>query len=62
MRGMPGAPLRSESPVTIAVVPIFRAESTKLHEMQRSLEDLASRSHGDDRPGCPILVGLGIAD
>lgn len=30
----------------------------ELQAMQRSLETLARRCHGDDRPGCPILEDL----
>lgn len=30
-----------------------------LEAMRRSLLDLATRCHGDDRPDCPILDGLG---
>jgi MerR family copper efflux transcriptional regulator len=30
-----------------------------LEAMRRSLLDLAERCHGDDRPDCPILDGLG---
>ena len=30
-----------------------------LEAMRRSLLDLAERCHGDDRPDCPILEGLG---
>ena len=35
--------------------------ATKIREMQamqRTLEDLARRCHGDDRPDCPILDDL----
>lgn len=30
----------------------------ELQEMKRTLEQLASRCHGDERPDCPILDGL----
>lgn len=32
---------------------------TELQAMQRTLEDLARRCHGDARPDCPILDDLG---
>lgn len=31
----------------------------ELQAMQRTLDDLASRCHGDQRPDCPILEDLG---
>lgn len=31
----------------------------EMQAMQRTLEDLASRCHGDQRPECPILEDLG---
>lgn len=31
----------------------------EMQAMQRTLEDLAQRCHGDDRPDCPILEDLG---
>lgn len=35
----------------------------ELEEMRRSLMDLASRCHGDERPDCPILGELeGVAE
>jgi MerR family copper efflux transcriptional regulator len=34
----------------------------ELEAMQRTLETLARRCHGDDRPECPILDDLGHAD
>lgn len=36
----------------------LKAKARELDEMRRSLEDLAARCHGDDRPDCPILGGL----
>ena len=36
----------------------LRRKAMELDEMQKSLEDLAARCHGDDRPDCPILGGL----
>jgi hypothetical protein len=29
-----------------------------MQSMQRTLEDLARRCHGDGRPECPIIDGL----
>lgn len=40
----------------------LRRKARELDEMRRSLEDLASRCHGDDRPDCPILGGLETTD
>lgn len=37
----------------------LRRKETELSEMRKSLEHLAARCHGDDRPDCPILGGLG---
>ena len=31
---------------------------TEMQAMQRTLRDLASRCHGDNRPECPILDDL----
>jgi Cu(I)-responsive transcriptional regulator len=36
----------------------LRRKARELDEMRRSLEHLAARCHGDDRPDCPILGGL----
>jgi MerR family transcriptional regulator, copper efflux regulator len=36
----------------------LKRKAAQLDEMRKSLEHLASRCHGDDRPDCPILVGL----
>jgi Cu(I)-responsive transcriptional regulator len=36
----------------------LKRKERELHEMRRSLEHLAQRCHGDDRPDCPILGGL----
>lgn len=36
----------------------LRRKARELDEMRKSLEDLAARCHGDDRPDCPILGGL----
>jgi Cu(I)-responsive transcriptional regulator len=36
----------------------LRRKARSLDEMRRSLEHLAARCHGDDRPDCPILGGL----
>lgn len=34
----------------------------EMQAMQRTLEDLAERCHGDDRPDCPILDDLALDD
>jgi Cu(I)-responsive transcriptional regulator len=36
----------------------LKRKSLELDEMRRSLEQLAARCHGDDRPDCPILGDL----
>ena len=36
----------------------LRRKARELDEMRRSLEHLAARCHGDERPDCPILGGL----
>ena len=40
----------------------LKRKARELDEMRRSLEHLAARCHGDDRPDCPILGGLEGAD
>lgn len=36
----------------------LRRKERELHEIRRSLEQLAASCQGDDRPECPILGGL----
>ncbi|MFC3100782.1 Cu(I)-responsive transcriptional regulator [Altererythrobacter lauratis] len=36
----------------------LRRKALELDDMRRSLEHLAARCHGDDRPECPILGDL----
>ena len=36
----------------------LRARVASLEDMRRTLEHLAERCHGDDRPDCPILQEL----
>ncbi|MDV3257072.1 MAG: Cu(I)-responsive transcriptional regulator [Sphingomonas sp.] len=36
----------------------LRRKARELDQLRRSLEDLAARCHGDDRPDCPILEEL----
>ena len=36
----------------------LKRKATELDAMRRSLEQLAERCHGDDRPDCPILIDL----
>ena len=36
----------------------LRRKARELEAMRRSLEHLAERCHGDDRPDCPILIDL----
>lgn len=40
----------------------LRRKARELDEMRRSLEHLASRCHGDERPDCPILGDLAGKD
>ena len=54
---------RSRASADVKALALARAAELKrkereLHEMRRSLEHLAERCHGDDRPDCPILGGL----
>lgn len=58
---------RDRSSADVKALALARAAELKrkareLNEMRRSLEDLASRCHGDDRPDCPILGSLETAD
>lgn len=36
----------------------LRRKARELEEMRRTLEELAARCHGDERPDCPILGDL----
>lgn len=36
----------------------LRRKARELEEMRRTLEELAARCHGDERPDCPILSDL----
>jgi MerR family copper efflux transcriptional regulator len=54
---------RSRASAEVKALALARAAELKrkerqLHEMRRSLEQLAASCHGDDRPDCPILGGL----
>ena len=54
---------RSRSSADVKALALARATELKrkereLHEMRRSLEHLAERCRGDDRPDCPIIGGL----
>ncbi|HMO73288.1 MAG TPA: Cu(I)-responsive transcriptional regulator [Paracoccaceae bacterium] len=40
----------------------LRRRIGELQAMADTLEDLAARCHGDDRPDCPILAGIEPAD
>lgn len=40
----------------------LRRKAKELDAMRHTLEDLAARCHGDDRPDCPILGGLEGSD
>ena len=58
---------RDRSSADVKALALARAAELKrkareLNEMRRSLEDLASRCHGDDRPDCPILGSLETTD
>jgi Cu(I)-responsive transcriptional regulator len=54
---------RDRSSADVKALALARAAELKrkareLEEMRKSLENLAARCHGDDRPDCPILGGL----
>jgi MerR family copper efflux transcriptional regulator len=54
---------RKRSSADVKALALTRAAELKrklgeLDAMRRSLEDLADRCQGDDRPDCPILCGL----
>jgi Cu(I)-responsive transcriptional regulator len=54
---------RERSSADVKTLALARAAELKrkareLDAMRRSLEHLAERCHGDDRPDCPILVDL----
>lgn len=54
---------RSRASGDVKALALARAAELKrkaraLDEMRRSLEHLAARCHGDDRPDCPIIGGL----
>ena len=58
---------RERSSADVKALALARAAELKrkareLDEMRRSLDHLAARCHGDDRPECPILGGLEGAD
>ena len=58
---------RERSSADVKTLAVARAAELKrkakeLDAMRRSLEHLAERCHGDDRPDCPILVDLGGND
>ncbi len=58
---------RDRSSADVKALALARAAELKrkareLNEMRRSLEDLASHCHGDDRPDCPILGSLETTD
>ena len=40
----------------------LKSKALALDEMRRSLEQLAARCHGDERPECPILGNLAELD
>lgn len=54
---------RERSSADVKALALARASELKwkvkeLDAMRRSLEHLAERCHGDDRPDCPILIDL----
>jgi Cu(I)-responsive transcriptional regulator len=54
---------RTRSSADVKALALARAAELKrkiehLEEMRATLESLAARCHGDDRPECPILGGL----
>ncbi len=58
---------RSRSSADVKALALARAADLKrkereLHEMRRSLEQLAASCHGDERANCPILLDLASTD
>jgi MerR family copper efflux transcriptional regulator len=58
---------RGRASADVKALATARAEELKRKEreiraMRRSLENLASNCHGDDRPDCPILYDLQAGD
>ena len=54
---------RERSSADVKALALARAgelerKARELDAMRRSLQLLAERCHGDDRPDCPILIGL----
>ena len=54
---------RTRASADVKALALARAAELKrkergLHEMRHSLEHLAEKCHGDERPDCPILGGL----
>ena len=54
---------RERSSADVKMLALARAaelkkKASELEAMRRSLEHLAERCHGDDRPDCPILIDL----
>ena len=46
--------------VAQAHLEVLRAKRAELEAMERTIQDLVDRCHGDDRPDCPILDRLDI--
>ena len=46
--------------VAQAHLKVLRAKRAELEAMERTIQDLVDRCHGDDRPDCPILDRLDI--
>ena len=44
--------------LALAHADALAAKIAELEAMRRTLQDLAARCHGDERPDCPILDGL----
>ncbi len=58
---------RDRSSADVKALALARAAELKrkareLDEMRRSLEQLATNCHGDERPDCPILHDMGATD
>lgn len=58
-RGRSSADVKS---LALARAAELKRKAAQLNSMRRSLEVLAAECHGDSRPDCPILDGLGAAD
>jgi Cu(I)-responsive transcriptional regulator len=55
-------PSRKVKALALAHVEELDERIREMQAMKRTLQELASHCHGDDRPDCPILEGLAAGD